>query len=90
LEKLLTPGLDEYGYGLWIYDLTRNSRKYRVYKRRGDIMGSNAMLVYLPAEEVTIIILANTDLGYLDDFVHHIMLWMIEPDQEVYNCSLPK
>ncbi len=80
LEKLLTPGLDEYGYGLWIYDLTRNSRKYRVFKRPGDIMGSKAMLVYLPAEEVTIIILANTDLVNLDDFVHHIMLWMIEHD----------
>lgn len=78
LANLLTPGLDEYGYGLWIYDLTTDDKKYKVYKRPGDIMGSKAMLVHMPDEQVTISILANTDLVNLDDFVRKIMLWIIK------------
>lgn len=73
MDQLLMPGLDQYGFGLWVYDQEVNDRPYKVYKRPGEIMGSNAQFVYLPELDISIIMLANTDAADLDDFVYQIV-----------------
>jgi CubicO group peptidase (beta-lactamase class C family) len=73
MDQLLMPGLDQYGFGIWVYQQEVKSRHYKVYKRPGEIMGSNAQFVYLPEQDIFIIMLANTDSTDLDDFVHQII-----------------
>lgn len=68
LRELLTPALDEYGLGLWSYGFERNGRTYRVAKRPGSIMGANAVLYRLLDEDITIVLLANTNRADLDMF----------------------
>ena len=72
LEKLLTPGLDDYGYGLWSYTFTRDGKKYKVAKRPGSVMGANTVLYRLLDQNATIVILANTNRTDLDVFAQKI------------------
>ena len=72
-RQMINPGLDEYGFGLWIYDQEKNGKKHKVIKRPGDIMGTKSMFVYLPDESLSVIILANTDSADLDDFTYQII-----------------
>lgn len=72
LRRLLTPGLDDYGYGLWSYSVTRNGRAHRVAKRPGSAMGANTVLYRLLDQEATVIILANTNRADLDVFAQRI------------------
>jgi D-alanyl-D-alanine carboxypeptidase len=72
LEKLLTPGMDEYGYGLWSYSFTREGKKYKVAKRPGSVMGANCVLYRLLDRNSTIVILANTNRTDLDVFAQKI------------------
>jgi CubicO group peptidase (beta-lactamase class C family) len=72
LERLLAPGLDDYGYGLWSYTVTRGGRDYRVAKRPGSMMGANAMLYRLRDGDSTVVILANTNRADLDVFAQRI------------------
>jgi D-alanyl-D-alanine carboxypeptidase len=72
LEKLLAPGLDEYGYGLWSYSFTRDGKKYKVAKRPGSVMGANAVLYRLIDRNATIILLSNTNRTDLDGFAQKI------------------
>lgn len=71
-NRLLTPALDEYGYGLWTYSFERGGRRYRVAKRPGSIMGANAVLYRLLDPNATIILLANTNRTDLDEFAQRI------------------
>lgn len=68
LEAMKTPRMDDYGYGVWAYDMTIGEKKHRVVKRPGRIMGANSMLFHMPGDDVTIIMLANTDATDLDEF----------------------
>lgn len=70
--RLLAPGLDDYGYGLWSYTFRRNGREYRVAKRPGSIMGANAVLYRLVDGDATIVLLANTNQADLDVFAQRI------------------
>lgn len=72
LARMLTPGLDDYGYGLWSYSFERGGRRHRVAKRPGRIMGANAVLYRLLDDDATIVILANTNRADLDIFAQHI------------------
>jgi D-alanyl-D-alanine carboxypeptidase len=82
LELLLTPGLDDYGYGLWSYDFERGGRRHRVAKRPGSIMGSNGVLYRLLDEQATVVILANTNRTDLDAFAQRIAEWMLDRETE--------
>lgn len=62
LDALLTPGLDEYGFGLWVSALEVDGRKHRFAQRPGQIMGANTLLLRLLDDGITIVILANTNL----------------------------
>lgn len=72
LERMLKPGLDDYGYGLWSYTVPRGGRRHRVAKRPGRIMGANAVLYRLLDRPATIVILANTNRADLDVFAQRI------------------
>lgn len=72
LALMTTPGLDDYGYGLWAYDAQINGKKHRVVKRPGQIMGAQSQLYHFLDEDVTVIILSNTGTTDLDEFVAEI------------------
>jgi len=71
-QRLLAAGLDDYGCGLWSYNVTRGGRVHRVAKRPGSMMGANAMLYRLLDEQATVVILANTNRADLDMFAQRI------------------
>jgi CubicO group peptidase (beta-lactamase class C family) len=72
LERMLQPGLDDYGYGLWSFSFEAGGRRHRVGKRPGSIMGSNAQLYRLIDSQATVVILANTNRADLDQFAQRI------------------
>jgi D-alanyl-D-alanine carboxypeptidase len=69
LALLLTPGLDDYGYGLWTYSTKIDGTSYRVAKRPGQIMGAGTQLYRLLDQDITIVILSNVGNTDLDEFV---------------------
>ena len=72
LQRMLAPGLDDYGYGLWSYDFKRGGKTHRVAKRPGSIMGANAVLYRLLDQKMTIVILANSNAADLDELAQRI------------------
>lgn len=72
LALMLSPGLDDYGYGVWVYETEINHKRHVVVKRPGRIMGAQSMLLRLLNDGVTVIILTNTDAVSLDDFAAEV------------------
>ena len=72
LRLMLTPGMDDYGYGLWIVNWKINGKSHRVALRPGRIMGANVALVRYLDDDVTVIILANTDQTDVAVFAHEV------------------
>jgi hypothetical protein len=72
LELMLKPGLDDYGYGVWVYKTKIGNNRPTIVKRPGAIMGAQGMLFQVLDQDVTIIILGNTDAVSLDDFAAEI------------------
>jgi CubicO group peptidase (beta-lactamase class C family) len=68
LNLMLKPGLDNYGYGLWIASIEIRGKQYRVAHRPGRIMGANVVLLCYLNEDLTIIILSNTNATDIDAF----------------------
>lgn len=62
LNLLLTPGLEEYGFGQWISKLDINGHKHSFAQRPGRIMGANTLLLRMLNDDITVIILGNTNL----------------------------
>lgn len=69
LERLLAPGLDEYGYRVWSYRMTVDGRSVRVAKRTGRIMGAQPQLFRVIDDGVTLVLLANSDDADTDELV---------------------
>ncbi len=69
LVLMLTPGLDDYGYGLWTYSTKMDGVSYRVAKRPGQIMGAGTQLFRFLDGDITIVILSNVGNIDLDEFV---------------------
>jgi CubicO group peptidase (beta-lactamase class C family) len=66
LKEMMTPGLDNYGDGVWVRQYEIAGHKRQVMERYGTSAGANVLLTVLPQDEVTIILLGNTngvDLG---------------------------
>ena len=67
LKLLTAPGLDNYGYGVWVRDIMLNDKSYKTMQRYGRIRGANVVLFRFMDTDTTIIILGNTnavtDLG---------------------------
>ncbi|MCJ8211702.1 beta-lactamase family protein [Mucilaginibacter sp. RS28] len=72
LDLMLTPGLGEYGYSVWISDSKGKNNKYKRMERFGSIMGANDIVVRYLNKDLTIIILSNTNLTDLGDFAYSI------------------
>ena len=73
LDLMFTSGLDEYGYGVWVYkNYGIDHKMYTIVKRPGSIMGAQAMLFHILEDGTTIIILSNTGTVSLDDFAARI------------------
>ncbi|PQA97764.1 hypothetical protein B0A69_00015 [Chryseobacterium shigense] len=68
LDKLLTPGLDQYGYSVWI----RDAHQYKRMERYGRIAGANAAWFHYLNKDLSIIILSNTNLTNLGDYASKI------------------
>jgi D-alanyl-D-alanine carboxypeptidase len=68
LSLMLKPGLDNYGYGLWVADVEVEGKPYRVAQRPGSIMGANAVLLRYLNADLTIVILSNTNATNIDAF----------------------
>ncbi|HEY0427993.1 MAG TPA: serine hydrolase domain-containing protein [Pyrinomonadaceae bacterium] len=73
LDLMFTPGLDEYGYGVWVYnDYDINGKKFKIVKRPGSNMGAQSMLFHVLEADTTIVILTNTGTTSLDVFAAEI------------------
>jgi CubicO group peptidase (beta-lactamase class C family) len=72
LALMLAPGLDSYGFGLWVYQSKINGKDRAVVKRPGRIMGAQSMLLHLLNDDLTIVMLSNTDSTNLDDFAAYV------------------
>lgn len=72
LKRMLKPGLDDYGDGLWSYDITVLGTKHPVIKRPGLIMGAQAQFFHVMDQDITIIMLGNTSVLDSDEFVAQI------------------
>jgi len=66
LAAMMRPGLDEYGYGVWIYRDEIGGHKYTTVMRPGQIMGTNCVLYHVVEPSLTIIALSNTDRSNVD------------------------
>lgn len=60
-EKMSTPYMENYGYGLMIHTDKAGEKDVRVVEHGGGIFGFRAALWYLPEEEYTIVVLDNTE-----------------------------
>ncbi|RLJ72147.1 CubicO group peptidase (beta-lactamase class C family) [Pedobacter alluvionis] len=72
LALMLKPGLDNYGYSVWIRDYKGANIKYKRIERYGSILGANAVVFRYLNENVTVIVLSNTNLTDLGDFALQI------------------
>jgi len=72
LKLMLAPGLDEYGYGQWVRDVKIGGKQRRVAQRPGRIMGANVVLLRYLDDDLTVIILSNTNLTDIDAFAYFI------------------
>jgi CubicO group peptidase (beta-lactamase class C family) len=72
LRAMLTPGLGEYGYGLWVATQDVAGAKHRYAQRPGRIMGANVLLLRYPDDDVTVVILGNTNVADTDAFGYFV------------------
>jgi len=68
LDEMMTPGLDNYGDGIWVQQYEIAGKKRRAFERYGTSMGANALLTIFPEDGITIILLSNTNETDLGDF----------------------
>jgi CubicO group peptidase (beta-lactamase class C family) len=78
LALMITPGLDDYGYGVWSYERKIAGKPHRVVKRPGQIMGAQGQLYHLVDDGVTVVILSNVGNTDLDEFVAAIGKKVVE------------
>lgn len=73
LARMLKPGLDDYGYGVWITAREVAGKPDRVVDRFGSILGANSLLSHAMDADITVILLSNTNMTDLGDFAAHLI-----------------
>jgi len=72
LNKMLEPGLDGYGYGLWVGYPKFGGKQFRNVNRPGGIMGANGSFYHFNgvgfSKTINIVILSNTNQADMDGF----------------------
>lgn len=69
LEKMMTPVLENYGYG-W---LIGERKGMRAYSHSGAINGFSSIIYRVPAEKLLIVILSNKDGQNMSRIVHNLL-----------------
>ena len=64
----MTPGLDNYGDGIWVQRYKIAGKARQAFERYGTSMGANALLTIFPNDGLTIILLSNTNETDLGEF----------------------
>ncbi len=72
LAMMVKPGLDAYGYSVWVGDWEFKGKKYTTIQRPGRIMGAQGKLVYFLNGNLTIILLSNTGTVNMDEFAYEL------------------
>lgn len=70
--RILTPGLDDYGYGFWTFTRELQGQVLHVMKRPGQIMGAQTQFYHVIEPDLTVVILTNASTMDLDQFVADI------------------
>jgi CubicO group peptidase (beta-lactamase class C family) len=78
LDLMLTPGLDKYGFSVWVDDIEVKGKNYKIIFRPGSIMGTNAAFYHIPEKNITVILLTNTDMSDTDNYVYQIAKRLLE------------
>lgn len=78
LKRMLEPGLDEYGYGLWVRDIEVHGKTHSVAQRPGRIMGANTILLHVLDGGPTVVILGNTSATDIDAFAYMIARTLLD------------
>jgi len=82
LDLMLRPGLDGYGFGVWIGTPTFGGRTYRNVNRPGGVMGANGSFYHFNGvgftKNINIVILSNTDLTDMDAFSWDIGMRLLD------------
>ncbi|MBW8305089.1 MAG: serine hydrolase, partial [Brevundimonas sp.] len=78
LARALTPGLEDNGYGLFVWDLDLGGRTWHTTVRFGGIMGANAVIYRVRETDLTIVILANTNLVDMGSFARRIAVTALD------------
>ncbi|WZO97618.1 serine hydrolase domain-containing protein [Isosphaeraceae bacterium EP7] len=68
LDRMLKPGLDNYGYGAWVRGLDVGGKPDKVFERYGSIQGANSLLSHRMDADITVILLSNTNMTDLGEF----------------------
>jgi CubicO group peptidase (beta-lactamase class C family) len=79
LRAMLTPGLGDYGLGLWVFQKDLGGKAYRMAQRPGSIMGANAVMLQVVDVDLTILILSNTNETSIDAFSFFIAENVLSP-----------
>jgi CubicO group peptidase (beta-lactamase class C family) len=74
---LIKPGLDGYGYGLWIYHDKIGGKDFTAAMRPGQIMGTNTVLYRVLEAGLTIVVLSNTDESNVDALANQLSLALL-------------
>lgn len=72
LDLMIRPGLDDYGYGVWIDEIKAGGKSIRTVRRPGRIMGAQTMLIHYLDANLTIVVLSNAGTTVPDDFAFAI------------------
>lgn len=75
IDLMLTPYPDLYSvaYGFWVTEETIGGHKTRVANRQGGIQGSNAQWLHAIPEDVSVIILSNTNATNIGAMAEELM-----------------
>jgi len=86
LDLMLKPGLDGYGFGVWVGNPTFGGKSYRNVNRPGGIMGANGSFYHFNGvgfdKEINIVVLSNTDLTDMDAFSWDIGKALLGPEEK--------
>lgn len=66
LEAIMQPYLENYGLGIWVYDLKVKDGKLRMAERQGAIWGTRTRLLHIFDKNLTIILLSNVQTTDID------------------------
>lgn len=84
LDLMITSGLGNYGYGVWIDAGNLGGKTIRDVRRPGRIMGAQTMLIYYLNTDLTVVVLSNAGTTNPDDFAFNIGDRILDPTKNMH------